>query len=45
MALAENLAGGAGALLARLRAFCFPGDEDPARFVSAIRAKEQGGLA
>jgi len=44
MALAENLAGEAGALLARLRAFCFPGGEDPARLVSAIRAKERGEL-
>jgi len=40
----EELAGETGALLARLRAFCFPRGEDSARSVRAIKATERGEM-
>jgi len=40
----EGQTGEALALLARLRAFCFPGGEDAARRIRAIRTTEKGEI-
>jgi hypothetical protein len=44
MELPSELGGETHALLARLRAFCFPGGEDGTRSVSAIRTRERGEM-
>jgi len=44
MGSANELGHASDALLARLRAFCFPGGENCARSVSAVRTKEEGEM-